>query len=40
MIIPDSIRVPVYKDNLISGMAMYMVGPHDLKAAIPRDLWS
>ena len=31
MIIPDSVRVPVYKDNLISGMAMYMVGPHVLK---------
>lgn len=31
MIIPDSVRVSVYKDNLISGMAMYMVGPHMLK---------
>ncbi|HKV95571.1 MAG TPA: APC family permease, partial [Candidatus Angelobacter sp.] len=31
MIIPDSVRVPLYKDNLISGMAMYMVGPHVLK---------
>jgi amino acid transporter len=31
MIIPDSVRVPVYKDNLISGMAMYMIGPHMLK---------
>ena len=31
MIIPDEVRVPVYKDNLISGMAMYMVGPHALK---------
>jgi len=31
MIIPDSVRVPVYKDNLIAGMAMYMVGPHVLK---------
>jgi amino acid transporter len=27
MIIPDSVRVPVYKDNLIAGLAMYMVGP-------------
>ena len=27
MIIPDSVRVPVYKDNLIAGMAMYMSGP-------------
>jgi amino acid transporter len=31
MIIPDSVRVPVYKDNLIAGMAMYMIGPHVLK---------
>src|ERR1051326_2899369 len=31
MIIPDNVRVPVYKDNLIAGMAMYMVGPHFLK---------
>jgi len=33
MIIPDSVRVPIYKDNLIAGMAMYMVGPHALKLA-------
>jgi len=31
MIIPDSVRVSVYRDNLISGMAMYMVGPHVLR---------
>jgi amino acid transporter len=31
MIIPDSVRVSVYRDNLIAGMAMYMVGPHVLK---------
>ncbi|HET9183151.1 MAG TPA: APC family permease [Candidatus Angelobacter sp.] len=31
MIIPDSVRVSVYSDNLIAGMAMYMVGPHVLK---------
>src|SRR5579864_8168094 len=31
MIIPDDVRVSVYKDNLIAGMAMYMVGPHVLK---------
>jgi amino acid transporter len=31
MIIPDPVRVSVYKDNLIAGMAMYMVGPHLLK---------
>src|SRR5438105_6075481 len=27
MLIPDSVRVPVYKDNLIAGLAMYQVGP-------------
>ncbi|HET6845007.1 MAG TPA: amino acid permease [Candidatus Angelobacter sp.] len=27
MLIPDSVRVDVYKDNLISGLAMYMSGP-------------
>ncbi len=27
MIIPDSVRVAVYRDNLIAGMAMYMWGP-------------
>jgi amino acid transporter len=31
MIIPDEVRVLQYKDNLIAGMAMYMVGPHALK---------
>ncbi|HEV2960585.1 MAG TPA: APC family permease [Candidatus Angelobacter sp.] len=31
MIIPDEVRVPLYKDNLISGMAMFMVGPRLLK---------
>jgi amino acid transporter len=31
MLIPDSVRVPVYKDNLIAGLAMYMVGPQVLK---------
>ena len=31
MIIPDSVRVPVYRDNLIAGMAMYMVGPLTLR---------
>jgi amino acid transporter len=31
MIIPDDVRVSVYRDNLISGMAVYMVGPHVLK---------
>ena len=27
MLIPDSVRVPIYKDNLIAGLAMYMSGP-------------
>src|SRR5215813_14011711 len=27
MLIPDAVRVPVYKDNLIAGLAMYMTGP-------------
>ena len=27
MIIPDAVRVHVYRDNLIAGMAMHMVGP-------------
>ncbi|HEY1464565.1 MAG TPA: APC family permease [Terriglobales bacterium] len=31
MIIPDSVRVPVYKDNLIAGLAMYMWGPQILR---------
>jgi len=30
MIIPDSVRIPVYRDNLIAGLAMYMVGPQYL----------
>src|SRR6202041_3099634 len=31
MLIPDSVRVPLYRDNLIAGMAMYMVGPLALR---------
>lgn len=31
MIIPDSVRIPVYRDNLIAGLAMYVVGPMTLK---------
>jgi len=31
MLIPDAVRVPVYKDNLIAGLAMYMVGPQLLR---------
>lgn len=33
MIIPDGVRVSVYGDNLIAGMAMYMVGPTGLRIA-------
>jgi amino acid transporter len=33
MIIPDAVRVPVYKDNLIAGLAMYMAGPQILRIA-------
>lgn len=31
MLIPDNVRVPVYRDNLIAGLAMYMIGPLTLK---------
>ncbi len=31
MLIPDAVRVPLYKDNLISGLAMYMWGPQILR---------
>ena len=31
IIIPDGVRVPVYKDNLIAGLAMYLVGPQFLR---------
>jgi amino acid transporter len=31
MLIPDAVRVPVYRDNLIAGLAMYMVGPIGLR---------
>ena len=31
MLIPDSVRIPVYRDNLIAGLAMYMVGPLTLR---------
>jgi amino acid transporter len=27
MLIPDAVRVSIYRDNLIAGMAMFMVGP-------------
>ena len=33
MLIPDTVRVPLYRDNLIAGMAMYMVGPLALRIA-------
>lgn len=31
MIIPDAVRIPVFRDNLISGLAMNMVGPLTLR---------
>jgi amino acid transporter len=31
ILIPDEVRVKVYSDNLISGLAMYQVGPNLLK---------
>src|SRR2546425_1210718 len=31
MIIPDSVRIPVYKDNLIAGLAMNLWGPQILR---------
>ena len=33
MLIPDQVRVPVYGDNVIAGIAMYMVGPLALRVA-------
>ncbi|WP_446743005.1 APC family permease [Silvibacterium acidisoli] len=31
MLIPDAVRIPVYRDNLIAGLAMNMVGPMTLR---------
>src|SRR5579871_4269503 len=31
MLIPDSVRVPLYRDNLIAGITMYVVGPLALR---------
>ena len=31
MLIPDAVRVSVYKDNLIAGLAMFMYGPELLR---------
>ncbi|HEU4981652.1 MAG TPA: APC family permease [Acidobacteriaceae bacterium] len=31
MLIPDSVRIPVYRDNLIAGLAMNVVGPLSLR---------
>ena len=31
MLIPDAVRVPVYKDNLIAGLAMHLYGPEILR---------
>src|ERR1700736_5138146 len=33
MIIPDAVRVPIYKDNLIAGLAIYQYGPLLLRLA-------
>ena len=33
MLIPDSVRVPLYRDNLIAGITMYVVGPLALRIA-------
>ena len=33
MLIPDDVRVRVYSDNLIAGLAMHMVGPEILRLA-------
>ena len=33
MLIPDDVRVKVYSDNLIAGLAMHMVGPQVLRLA-------
>ncbi len=33
MIIPDSVRLPQFKDNLISGLAMHVEGPYFLRLA-------
>jgi len=33
MLIPDDVRVKVYSDNLIAGLAMYMVGPEVVRLA-------
>jgi amino acid transporter len=33
MLIPDAVRVSVYRDNLIAGMAMYMAGPMAIRVA-------
>jgi len=34
MIIPDAVRIPVYRDNLIAGLAMYCVGPNILRIVV------
>ena len=33
MIVPDAERITIYKDNLISGLAMNMAGPYELRLA-------
>ena len=36
MIIPDDVRLSTYSDNLIGGLAMYVVGPLSVRLAAPR----
>jgi amino acid transporter len=33
MLIPDDVRISIYRDNLIAGMAMFMVGPLAIRVA-------
>src|SRR5207244_12085762 len=34
MIIPDDVRMSTYSDNLVGGLAMYMVGPLSVRLAL------
>lgn len=34
MLVPDSVRVSVYGNNLMAGLAMYMVGPQAMRIAL------
>src|SRR2546430_6622514 len=35
MIIPDDVRMSTYSDNLVGGLAMYMVGPLSVRLVLP-----